>query len=117
VEPKGAPCMFESFKQGKAVHLKEINTFVNGLAPPFCGKHCYEHAKQFVDDVVLVEDAEVKKAMKILFEDYKLVVEPAGAAAFAALLAGKVGNVKGKRVVCVVSGGNISSEELNSYIK
>jgi len=100
VEPEGANAMYLSLKEGKPVKLSKINTIVAGLAAPFAGVHCYEHVKRYVDDVVLVSDEEVVQAMKVLYDVFKLVVEPAAAAGFAALMLGKLNEyTKGKKFV------------------
>jgi len=111
VEPEGAAKMFNSLKEGKAHTLKAINTFASGLSPPFTVPMVYEHTKKFVDEVVLVSDDSIKKAMNIFYHDYKLVVESSGSACLAAILENKI-DVKGKKVVCLLSGGNVSVDEL-----
>ena len=77
----------------------------------FLGANCYKHCKAFVESVLLVSDEEIVSAMRELYKR-GLVVEPSGAAAFAALLHGKVPDVKGKKVVVMVTGGNVTPEEL-----
>jgi len=113
VEPSGAPKMYESIKQGKPVKLDKITTFVNGLGAPYAGKNAYFHVSKYVDEVILVEDDYVKQAMKILYEQHKIVTESAGAACVAALLSNKLGDVKGKNIVCVISGGNVSIQDFH----
>jgi threonine dehydratase len=78
VEPTGASAMYQSVQKGQPVSLQKIETFVNGLAPPYAGKNAYEIVKRYVDEIVLVEDDQVKDAMKLLYNDQKVVVEPAG---------------------------------------
>jgi len=65
---------------------------------------------------VLVSDDEIKEAVKILYDDYKIVSETSGAAAFAALICGRIGDVSGKKVACIISGGNIGIQDLFSAI-
>jgi len=115
VEPEGANAMYLSLQQNKVVHLSAINTICSGLAPPFVGTNTLLHCQKFVDEVVLVKDEEVTHAMKMLYHDCKLVVEPSGAAPIAALLAGKVSGVQGKTVVCVIGGGNVSLQDFVKY--
>jgi len=113
VEPTGAPSMFLSLQKGEAVTLEKVNTFVSGLAPPYAGKIPFQLVKKFVNEIVLVEDDEVRDAMRLLFTEQKIVVEPSGAACVAALLNGKIKDVIGKNVVCLVSGGNVSIEDMH----
>jgi threonine dehydratase len=77
------------------------------MTPPFVGTLAVEVAREAVDDVVAVSEAEIIEAMKLLMARAKLYVEGAGAAATAALLAGKVRVPAGAKVVAVVSGGNV----------
>ena len=63
---------------GAPVTLEKITTFVNGLGAPYAGKNAFRHVKAFVDDIVLVEDDEVRDAMRLLYTEQKLVVESAG---------------------------------------
>jgi len=116
VEPEGAPSMYLSLQKGHAVTLEKIDTIVNGLSPPYAGSNCYQVVKSFVDEVVLVSDEEIKEACCELFLKHKTVVEYSAAASLAALLNRKgkilseVGNTT--TVVCILSGGNISQDEL-----
>ncbi|HEY8286402.1 MAG TPA: pyridoxal-phosphate dependent enzyme, partial [Chloroflexota bacterium] len=73
-------------------------------------------AQRYVDDVVLVSDAEIREAMALILEHAKLVAEPAGAAALAALLTGRTGVRPGARVAVVVSGGNIDRARLKTLL-
>eukprot|EP00058_Branchiostoma_floridae_P014237 XP_002599725.1 hypothetical protein BRAFLDRAFT_62156 [Branchiostoma floridae] len=111
VEPEGAPSMYESRKAGKPVGV-QVKTIAAGLAPPYAGSNAYTHNMAFVEDVVLVSDDEIIAAVKRLFSR-GLVVEPSGAAAFAALMSGKIPDVKGKKVVVVITGGNVTTQELS----
>jgi len=77
----------------------------------FTGKLTYRHCKEFVEDIVLVSDSEIVEAMFVLHKR-GLMVEPSGAAAFAALCTGRLGNVTGKKVVVVITGGNLTPLEL-----
>jgi len=111
VEPTGAPKMFESRKAGHAVSMSSPKTIATGLAPPFAGKITFEHVQAFVDDLVLVTDEEIIRAVKMLAKS-GLIVEPSGAASFAAVLSGKLGDLSGKKVVCVASGSNYTAGDL-----
>jgi len=113
VEPEGAAKMYNSIKEGKPHTLESIDTFVHGLAAPYAGTITYEFVKEYCEEIILVNDKEIKNAMEILYKDYKLVVEGAGAACLAAVISNKI-DVKGKKVVCVLTGGNISYSEYNT---
>jgi threonine dehydratase len=88
----------------------KTSTIAHGLAPPFAGRACYNHVREFVDEVVTVTDEEMRVATRALFKA-GVVAEVSGAAAVAAVLAEKLGDVKNKRVVCTVSGRNIEADE------
>jgi len=117
VEPEGAPSMRRSLDSGRPERLERTDTIADGLAAPFAGQINFEIVRRYVDDVVLVTDAEIRTAMRFLLERCKLLAEPAGAAATAALLAGKVKPAAGSRVVSVISGGNIDAENLARQIR
>jgi len=116
VEPVGAQSMRISFDSGEQSWCPggKVDTICHGLAPPFAGKATFNHCRKFVDEVVLVTDEEVKAAVRLLFE-HGHVVEASGAAAVAAVLAGKCGDLAGKKVVCTVSGRNISAQDLAAF--
>lgn len=112
VEPEGAPTMYLSKQHGHAISIDSTNTIAAGLAPPYAGTNTFHHVQEFVEDIILVTDEEIKSAVKTFFYA-GLVVEPSGAAAFAALQANKVPAVMpGSNVVVMVTGGNITPEEL-----
>eukprot|EP00747_Dinoflagellata_sp_TGD_P068402 gnl/TRDRNA2_/TRDRNA2_155696_c1_seq2.p1 gnl/TRDRNA2_/TRDRNA2_155696_c1~~gnl/TRDRNA2_/TRDRNA2_155696_c1_seq2.p1 ORF type:complete len:362 (+),score=89.92 gnl/TRDRNA2_/TRDRNA2_155696_c1_seq2:112-1197(+) len=113
VEPEGANSMYLSWNKGEAVWCPDggkTHTIAHGLAPPFAGRACFNHVKHFADDVVLVTDGELRAATKLLFE-LGVVAEVSGAAAVAAVMAGKVADIAGKQVCCVVTGRNIEPVE------
>ena len=116
VEPEGAPGMSLALQKGEPVHMAAMNTIADGLAAPFVGHHNLNHVRAFVDDVVTVQDEEIIEAMRLLLERVKVVVEPAGAASYAALLAEKASPVSGANVLCVLSGGNIDSGRLSELL-
>jgi len=107
VEPEGAAAMRVALDAGKPVPLDSINTIADGLAAPIAGTRGLDICQRLVDDVVLISDATIAEGMRFLAERAKLVAEPAGAAATAALLAGRIPVRKGERVVSIVSGGNV----------
>lgn len=116
VEPAGAAKMQRSLAEGHAVRLDRVDTIADGLAPPMAGEHTYPIVKALVDEVLTVSDDEIVIAMKMLMSRAKLMVEPAGAAAVGALLAGKIKVPGGSRVVAVISGGNVDLDELKHLL-
>ncbi len=106
VQAEGAPAICESFKKKKKVVSQSVSTIADGIAVKAPGENTMEIINKYADDMVTVSDAEISEAILLLLERTKQVVEPAGATTLAAVLNGKV-NVKGKKVVCVLSGGNI----------
>jgi threonine dehydratase len=116
VEPEGAAAMRKSLDAGHPVRLETLNTIADGLAAPFAGEITYPIVRDLVDDVVLVTDAEIAAAMSLVLSRVKLLTEPAGAAATAALLAHKISGAQGKRVVTILSGGNVDLDRLKSLI-
>lgn len=116
VEPEGAAAMARSLEARRVVRLETVDTIADGLGAPFAGELTLAHVQRYVDDVVLVSDEEIVKAVRLLLERCKLLVEPAGAAALAALLSGKVTPPPGGRTVAVLSGGNIDLPRLKSIL-
>jgi threonine dehydratase len=106
VEPAGSTALSSALAAGEVVHV-ESQTIADGLAPPFAGELCLAVCRERLEDLVLVTEAEIGRAMRFLYQRAKLACEPAGAAATAALLAGKVAVGAGDTVVAVVSGGNV----------
>ena len=107
--------MQRSFRQGKAVSLPTAHSVASGLSPPFAGKNCYEICKAYVDEIVTVNDRELATAARAMY-DKGLVVEPAGAASFAAIMFDKIPDLRGN-VVAVVTGGNATPQELTDLFK
>ncbi|HEY0781002.1 MAG TPA: pyridoxal-phosphate dependent enzyme [Thermoanaerobaculia bacterium] len=99
---------------GKPVPVTRPATLADGLTPPFVGALPLAIAREAVDDIVTVTEQEIKDGMRLLLTRAKLYVEASGAAATAALLAGKVQVSPGERVVAIVSGGNIDLDKLSS---
>ncbi|HYC51388.1 MAG TPA: threonine/serine dehydratase [Gemmatimonadaceae bacterium] len=115
VEPVGAPTMRASLDAGAPQNIA-TKTVADGLAAPMVGAMTLRTVQEHVDDVVLVTDDEIVAAMKDILSYSKLVVEPAGAAAFAALAADKAGLAAGSRVVAVISGGNVDLQRLKELL-
>jgi len=116
VEPTGAAAMWRSRQAGHAMGLDQIQTIADGLAAPFAGALTFALAQEYVDDLVLVDDQAIREAMVLLLERCKLLTEPAGAAALAALLSGVVAAPPGAPVVAIVSGGNIDVLRLTQLL-
>ena len=116
VQAKGAPSMVKSLKEGKITALDKVGTIADGIQVKEPGTLTFEYVQKYVDDIVTVSDDEISTAILTLIEKQKMVAEGAGAAPVAAVMFGKV-PVKGKKVVCVVSGGNIDVTILNRVIK
>lgn len=111
VEPHGACAMRKSLDKGEAVHLESVDTIADGLGAPMAGELTFEVVRRYVEDVVLVSDDEIREAMSFILARTKLLVEPAGAAGVAALLAGKIPLANGP-VVVILSGGNVDLDRL-----
>lgn len=105
VEPEGAPAMKESFKQGKNVTLEHINKFVDGAAVKRVGDLNFTICSEILEDIVLVPEGKVCSTIIKLYNEEAIVVEPAGSLTISALDYYK-DQIKGKNVVCVVSGSN-----------
>ena len=116
VEPEGAPVVTRSLVAGYPVTIEKITTVADGLAAPFAAPTSQRLIERLVDDVVIVTDDEILEAMRLLLERTKLLVEPAGAAATAALLTGRAGAASGSRVVATLSGGNVDFEKLKRLL-
>jgi threonine dehydratase len=116
VEPRAAAAMTESLRAGKVMPLARANTIADGLAAPFVGQRNLAIVQRLVDDVILLDDDAILDGLRFLLERAKLVAEPAGAAATAALLTGAVPVEPGATVVAIVSGGNVDRERLRAYL-
>lgn len=116
VEPEGANAMYLSLKKNKVVEIEKCNTIADGLAVEEPGKKAFEIVRKYVDEIVVVSDEEIKKAMILLLERAKLLVEPSGAASLAAIISRQL-NFKNKEVVAILSGGNIDLDKLTYILK
>ena len=115
VQAAGAPSMYNSVKDGEIECLPSVSTIADGIAVKKPGCNTYELVKNYVDEIALVTDDEVASAILALIEKQKMIAEGAGATAVAAVMFDKF-NLKGKRVVAVVSGGNIDVTSLSRVI-
>ncbi len=116
VEPEGADTMHRSFEAGSPQSIDAVRTIADSLGAPRCEPYSFALNREFVDEVVLVSDDQIREAMRLLFRSAKLVVEPAGAAALAALMHPLRGRLDGKRVGLIVCGANIDPESFAKQI-
>lgn len=115
VQAAGAPSMYNSVKDGEIECLSSVSTIADGIAVKKPGENTYALVKEYVDEIALVSDDEVSSAILALIEKQKMIAEGAGAVAVAAVMFNKF-NLKNKRVVAVVSGGNIDVTSLSRVI-
>ncbi|WP_273477534.1 threonine ammonia-lyase [Faecalicoccus acidiformans] len=116
VQAEGAASMVESLKEEEIVQLERVNTIADGIKVKEPGNHTFDLCKKYVDEIVTVSDDEVAGAILSLIENQKLITEGAGAVSVAAVMFNKL-PVKGKNVVCVLSGGNIDVTILSKVIE
>ncbi len=116
VQAAGAPSMFNSIHDNKIERLDSVSTLADGIAVKEPGKNTFELCRKYVDEIVTVSEDEISGAILALIEQQKLIAEGAGAVSVAAVMFNKI-PVKGKKVVCVVSGGNIDVTILNRVIR
>ena len=115
VQVEGAPSMYNSIKNQEIQTLDSVQTIADGIAVKQPGVNTYELVNQYVDEIALVSDDEVASAILALMEKQKIIAEGAGATAVAAVMFEKF-PLRGKRVVAVVSGGNIDVTSLSRVI-
>ncbi|MCB2043088.1 MAG: pyridoxal-phosphate dependent enzyme, partial [Rhodoferax sp.] len=106
VEPEGADSMARSFAAGSPQAIDAVRTIADSLGAPRCEPYSFALNRRFVDAVVLVDDDQIRQAMRLLFRVAKLVVEPAGAAALAALMFPLRATLEGRTVGLIVCGAN-----------
>ena len=116
VEPTGADSMHRSFAAGSPQKIEAVRTIADSLGAPYAAPYSFELCRRFVDELVLVDDDQLREAMLFLFSAAKLAVEPAGAAATAALLGPLRAKLSGKRVGVVVCGGNIDPATFSKHL-
>lgn len=118
VEPVGANTMTLAFETGTTGTLEGgPKSIADSLSAPYSAPYSYAVCRKFIDEIVLIEDDEMRRAMKILFEDLKLAVEPAGAATTAALIGPLKEKCAGKRVGLIICGANIGTDSFFDLIK
>jgi len=116
VEPTGADTMHRSFAAGTPQSIAAVRTIADSLGAPFAMPYSFALCRRFVDDLVLVDDDALRDAMRFLLTAAKLAVEPAGAAATAALLGPLRSRLDGKRVGVIVCGGNIDPSTFARHV-
>lgn len=117
VEPEGANIVKRSLESGKLEVGTHLETVADGLQAPEAGDLTQALIQHYVDDVVLVSDDEIVYALRLILSRRKVLTEPAGAAATAALLSGKASVPTGARTVSILSGGNIDEAKLISCLQ
>ena len=114
VEPANANCMQESIKNGKVTTLPSVNTIADGTAVKTPGTKIFPYIQKNLDDIITVEDAELVGAFLDMVENHKLIVENSGLLTVAAL---KHLDLKGKKVVSILSGGNMDVITMSSVVQ
>jgi threonine dehydratase len=117
VEPEGADAMTRSLEAGHAVHLDRVDTVADGLGAPMAGVLNHALVAELARGVVTVTDEEILAGLRILLERTKLLVEPAGAAGLAALLADRIVVPEERPIVVLLSGGNVDLGALAGYLR
>ena len=113
VEPAGANCMQESLKEGKVLTLPQVNTIADGTAVKRPGEKLFPYIQQNVDDIITIEDSELIVAFLDMVENHKMIVENSGLLTVAAL---KHLNVQKKKIVSILSGGNMDVITMSSIV-
>ena len=116
VQAAGAPSMYDSINKGEIIELESVSTIADGIAVKKPGDLTFEMCKKYLDGVVTVTEDEIATAILTLMETQKTVAEGAGATSVAAAMFHKVPELKGKNIVCVISGGNIDVSILSRVI-
>ena len=117
VSAKGAPAMFESFKDKCQHNSKSVRTIADGIAVRDASQITLSHILECVDEMVQVDDEEIANAILYLLEQQKIMVEGAGAVSVAAILEGKFEFKKGAKIGAILSGGNIDVQTLSIIIE
>lgn len=116
VEPFGADSMYRSFQSGQPERIEKVDTIADSLGAPYALPYSFGVCRRFVDEIVRVDDDALCAGMFHLFRDMKLAVEPAGAAATAALLGPARERARGKRVGLVICGANIDERRFTEHL-
>lgn len=116
VEPEGADTMSRSLASGTPEKIDRVRTIADSLGAPHAAPYSFALCQRYVDEVVLVDDDAICRAMALLFSDMKLACEPAGAAATAALCGPLRSRLAGRRVGVLVCGSNIDATAFHEYV-
>ena len=116
VEPVGADTMHRSFRAGSPQAIERVETIADSLGAPHAAEYSFGVCRRFVDELVLVDDDGLRGAMRLLFHSAKLAVEPAGAAATAALLGPLRDTLAGRRVGLIICGANIDPRSFCDHL-
>jgi threonine dehydratase len=117
VEPEGADSMRRSFESGTPVTMTSVKTIADSLAPPMSLPYSFGACRRWVDEIVTVSDDQMRAAMRTLFDDLKLAVEPAGTASTAALLGPLRERLAGLKVGVVICGSNIDIGSFTGHVR
>lgn len=117
VEPTGADSMSRSFAAGAPLKLESVSTIADSLAPPMALPYSFELCRRTVDELVQVDDDQLRGAMALMFRSAKLVTEPAAAASVAALVGPLSDKLRGQRVGLVICGANIGLDTFTGHVR
>jgi threonine dehydratase len=115
VGSRGAPAMCESWRTGRVIEYPDVDTIADGIGVRLPIPEVVQDMKGVVDDVVLVSDASILKAMKLLHEHLGLVVEPSGAVGIAAILEDQE-RFRNKLIATIICGGNLTPEQIKQWL-
>jgi len=116
VEPTGADTMYRSFASGKPESIPQVTTIADSLGAPTAMPYTFGLCRRHVEEVVLIDDDEMRRAMLRLYRGTKLAVEPAGAASTAALVGPLRERLRGKRVALIICGSNVTPATFARHI-
>jgi len=115
VETEGANDCYQSFRAKKIIKLQSVNTIADGMRTLSVGTLNFEIIQHYVDDVITIKDDDIFPMMKFFLERMKIIVEPTGAVAPAAVMK-NILNIKGKKICAIISGGNVDPNLLKSLL-
>lgn len=113
VEPTGADSMYRSFELGEAVPIDKVKTIADSLGAPMALPASFAIARENVDEIIRIEDAQMQSTMKLLYDGLKIVAEPACAATTAAVIGDLKDQLEGQNVGVIACGSNISLNKFN----
>lgn len=113
----GAPTMIESVYHNEILRLNKFKTTAKGLIVPFVGKRTFKYVKRHVDDLVSISDKEIIQAMRQIWDEFKIKIEPSGAISLAPLIFKEAKISRRADAVCILSGGNIDNERFKNLLK